>query len=61
MTDEDVKTLLALLLLRGEAAALQDTITACRDPKDNKFLEVAVAGNADAIVSGDDDLLALNP
>lgn len=33
----------------------------CRDPKDNKFLEVAVNGNADMIISGDLDLLDLNP
>jgi putative PIN family toxin of toxin-antitoxin system len=36
-------------------------ITECRDPKDNKFLELAVAGNADCIVTGDNDLLVLNP
>jgi uncharacterized protein len=36
-------------------------IQACRDPKDNKFLAVAVAGGADALVSGDGDLLDLHP
>ncbi len=36
-------------------------IRACRDPRDDKFLEVAVYGRADLIVSGDADLLALNP
>ncbi|MGD0520129.1 MAG: putative toxin-antitoxin system toxin component, PIN family [Terracidiphilus sp.] len=36
-------------------------IRACRDPRDDKFLEVAVHGLADAIVTGDADLLALNP
>ncbi len=36
-------------------------IQACRDPKDDKFLSVAVAGKADALVSGDGDLLALHP
>lgn len=38
-----------------------EKITACRDPKDNKFLEAAVSINADCIVSGDQDLLILNP
>lgn len=33
----------------------------CRDPKDNKFLELAVTGRADIIVSGDADLLILHP
>jgi putative PIN family toxin of toxin-antitoxin system len=36
-------------------------IRACRDPKDDKFLEVAVHGQADAIVTGDQDMLDLNP
>jgi len=36
-------------------------IHACRDPRDDKFLEVAVHGQADLILSGDADLLALNP
>lgn len=33
----------------------------CRDPKDNKFLELAVSGDATAIISGDADLLVLHP
>jgi uncharacterized protein len=37
------------------------TITLCRDPKDNKFLELAVCGAADYLITGDDDLLALHP
>jgi len=37
------------------------TIRACRDPKDDKFLEVALDGRADLIVTGDNDLLALHP
>jgi len=38
------------------------SITACRDPKDDKFLElVAVAANASCIITGDDDLLVLHP
>ncbi len=36
-------------------------ITDCSDPKDNKFLELAVSGNADYNISGDDDLLQLDP
>lgn len=34
---------------------------ACRDPKDNKFLALAFAAEADAIVSSDEDLLVLDP
>lgn len=31
----------------------------CRDPKDDKFIACAVEGNADYIISGDEDLLDL--
>ena len=33
----------------------------CRDPRDDKFLEVALNGRADVIITGDADLLAMNP
>ena len=36
-------------------------VPVCRDPRDVPFLELAVAGQADALVSGDGDLLALKP
>ncbi|MGB6688589.1 MAG: putative toxin-antitoxin system toxin component, PIN family [Terracidiphilus sp.] len=36
-------------------------IRICRDPRDDKFLEVALHGNADAIITGDKDLLVLHP
>ena len=36
-------------------------IKACRDPDDDKLLEIAVFGDAGWIVTGDDDLLVLNP
>lgn len=29
-----------------------DVVTACRDPKDNKFLELAVSGHATHIITG---------
>jgi putative PIN family toxin of toxin-antitoxin system len=61
LTDQDIETVIGLILLRGEAVAPQERIVACRDPKDNKFLEVAVSGKADVIVSGDEDLLVLHP
>lgn len=33
----------------------------CRDPRDNKFLALAIACSADVLVSSDEDLLTLNP
>jgi putative PIN family toxin of toxin-antitoxin system len=37
------------------------TMRACRDPKDDKLPELAINGRADLIVTGDKDLLELNP
>ena len=52
-----------LLDFKKEAIILtiSESITACRDPKDDKFLELAVAANASCIITGDDDLLVLHP
>jgi len=36
-------------------------ISACRDAKDDKFLALALAGRANLILSGDQDLLVLHP
>ena len=38
-----------------------ERITECRDPKDDKFLELAVSAQAHVIVTGDEDLLVLHP
>jgi uncharacterized protein len=49
------------LLASAATVTITERIAACRDPTDDKFLELAVNGRADLIVSGDADLLALNP
>ncbi len=36
-------------------------VSVCRDAKDDKFLDVALAGEARLILTGDKDLLALHP
>lgn len=40
---------------------VKESISACRDPKDDLFLEAAVSSNADCIITGDVALLDLNP
>jgi uncharacterized protein len=45
----------------GEWVAISGVLKACRDPDDDKFLETAIAGEADCLVTGDGDLLALDP
>jgi uncharacterized protein len=44
-----------------ERIPITRVIQACRDPKDDKFLELAVNGAAQLIITGDADLLALHP
>ncbi|WP_228020241.1 putative toxin-antitoxin system toxin component, PIN family [Sphaerospermopsis sp. LEGE 08334] len=52
---------LAKLKLESEAVEIVQIIKECRDPKDDKFLEVAINGNATHMITGDKDLLALHP
>ena len=40
--------------------AVRSVVADCRDPKDNPFLELALDGKAETIISGDKDLLVLN-
>ena len=49
------------LMAAAELVNITERIAACRDSRDDKFLELAVNGHADLIVTGDGDLLALNP
>ena len=43
----------------SEFVVLKHNINVCRDPKDNYLLEIAVNGNADYLITGDNDLLKL--
>ena len=52
---------LGRLLDDSVLVAIVEAINDCRDPKDNKFLELAVSGGATHLVTGDDDLLVLHP
>lgn len=51
----------AAFVRTAEIIQVTQGITDCRDEKDNKFLELAISGNASHIISGDNDLLVLNP
>lgn len=61
LIDAETQTWLRTLIAAAELITIAERIAACRDPTDDKFLELAVSGRADAIVSGDTDLLALHP
>ena len=43
----------------SESVTVTESVIACRDPKDDKFLSLAVAGKADCIIAGDSDLLEM--
>lgn len=61
LTVEDRRRFLELLGGVARVVSVTRRNQACRDPKDDKFLDVAVCGQAAAIVTGDQDLLALDP
>lgn len=56
---ETRREFLVALLEEAKFVEINEQVKVCRDPDDDKFLELAVAGEATAIVSGDDDLLVL--
>jgi putative PIN family toxin of toxin-antitoxin system len=49
------------LRLESELVEIVERVYLCRDEKDNKFLEVAINGKADYLITGDNDLLVLRP
>jgi uncharacterized protein len=46
---------------KSQLIKISSKISICRDPKDNKFLELAIDSGAACIITGDKDLLVLNP
>lgn len=52
---------LAELIEKAEWVHVTAVVFECRDPKDNKFLELAISGRATHLISGDKDLLVLHP
>lgn len=56
---QDITALVDLIRLRGELVAPKIKLRVCRDSADDRFLEAALAGQADCLVSGDADLLVL--
>ena len=58
---QDREEFLRRLLKVTTMVAVLSDISDCRDPKDNRFLALALDSESDCIISGDADLLALNP
>ena len=57
----DREEFLRRLLQVTTMVSVLSEISDCRDPKDNRFLALALDSQSERIVSGDADLLALNP
>ncbi|MEH2001406.1 MAG: putative toxin-antitoxin system toxin component, PIN family [Nostoc sp.] len=61
LTKERRQEFLENLTENSQLIDVTEQIDECRDPKDNKYLELALSGQVECIVTGDDDLLVLNP
>ncbi|MGC1376494.1 MAG: putative toxin-antitoxin system toxin component, PIN family [Anaerolineales bacterium] len=61
ISTEQREEFLIALVQWGRLVEITETIAVCRDPKDNHVLELAISGGAQVIVTGDSDLLVLNP
>jgi putative PIN family toxin of toxin-antitoxin system len=60
-SESAIKDLVALLYEKVEIINITNHFDDCRDPKDNFLLDLAVSGIANYLVTGDADLLILNP
>lgn len=58
---DEISRFTVLLLNISSFYTINEKIEVCRDVKDNKFLELAVAGNATFLISSDEDLKVLHP
>ncbi|MCZ0942870.1 MAG: putative toxin-antitoxin system toxin component, PIN family [Gammaproteobacteria bacterium] len=55
---QSIRTLyLSQIMAVSEWVSITNAKMGCRDPDDDKFLETALMGNADCIVTGDRDVL----
>ena len=61
VTADERDRFLAALLRQADLVGVEENVTASRDPRDDKFLSLALAGSASVVVSGDEDLLVLHP
>ncbi|MDP2755850.1 MAG: putative toxin-antitoxin system toxin component, PIN family [Nitrospirota bacterium] len=60
-TTKRIKELFSLLDSYTIVVSPSQKVDACRDEKDNFLLEVALKGETDYLITGDEDLLVLNP
>jgi uncharacterized protein len=61
LTSEEREEFLEALIERAVLIEITENVQECRDPKDDKVLELALNGKAQYIITGDRDLLVLHP
>lgn len=61
MTIDERERFLESLIHQSELVEIRELVRACRDPADDHILELAINGCATGMVTGDPDLLVLNP
>ena len=61
LTDDRRREILELLAAAALWLEPVEAVVECRDPKDNRYLELALAARAAVIMSGDNDLLVRDP
>jgi hypothetical protein len=61
LTEDRRRETLELLAAAALWVEPREAVRDCRDPKDNRYLELALAAGAGAILTGDEDPLALHP
>lgn len=61
ITEDRINDIEAMLFAEAAWFDPAASVADCRDPNDNKYLELALAANAGFLISSDKDLLALHP
>lgn len=61
LTPHYIHLFLLMIRMHGEKVELTRRVRVCRDPHDDMFLDVALSGDADYVISKDTDLLILSP
>lgn len=61
VTPDEREEFLQTLLREAVMVAVTADLQVCRDPRDDKYLALAVTGRAACLISGDQDLLVLHP
>ena len=60
-SSSDLEEILESIQEYAEFIDVTSSIEVCKDPKDNFLLSLAIDGNADFLLTGDNDLLILTP